>query len=269
MSAISFGAELGWSSSLIVGLFVAAAVLGGLFVWHERRDSDPMLDLGLFRNARFSTGIASGVGSYLVMFGVLLLVPFYLERGLGLGTARSGLELMAMPLAFGIVAPLAGRLADHVGARPLTVSGMALVTLGLGLLGALRPSTAWLLLLLAVIGVGMGLFTSPNNASIMGAAPGQQAGMASGVLNMSRGMGTALGLAVTGQHLRGGGGRDAAGWRRAARLHRHRVRAGGDRGGGRRGVGPARQRDAGQRDACRRSNNCVRRRRRIVGPFLR
>ncbi len=197
LSAISFGAELGWSSSLIIGLFVAAAVLLGLFVWHERRDRDPMLDLGLFRNARFSTGIASGVGAYLVMFGVLLLIPFYLERGLGLGAARSGLELMAMPLAFGIVAPLAGRFADRVGSRPLTVSGMALVALSLALMGAFRPSTVWLLLL-AVVGVGMGLFTSPNNASIMGASPGQQAGMASGVLNMSRGLGTALGLAVTG-----------------------------------------------------------------------
>ena len=132
------------------------------------------------------------------MFGVLLLIPFYLERGLGLGAARSGLELMAMPLAFGIVAPLAGRFADRVGSRPLTVSGMALVALGLALMGAFRPSTVWLLLLLAAVGVGMGLFTSPNNASIMGAAPGQQAGMASGVLNMSRGLGTALGLAVTG-----------------------------------------------------------------------
>ena len=90
LSGISFGAELGWGSPLIVGLFVAAAVLIGLFVRHERRDKDPMLDLGLFRNARFSTGIASGVGAYLVMFGVLLLVPFYLERALGLGTARWG-----------------------------------------------------------------------------------------------------------------------------------------------------------------------------------
>ena len=68
-------------------------------------------------------GSRSGMGSYLVMFGVLLLVPFYLERALGLGTARSGLELMAMPLAFGIVAPFAGRLADRVGARPLTWAG--------------------------------------------------------------------------------------------------------------------------------------------------
>ena len=89
------------------------------------------------------------MGSYLVMFGVLLLVPFYLERGLGLGTARSGLELMAMPLAFGIVAPFAGRLADHAGARPLTVTGMALVAVALALLAALRPTTAGFLVLLA------------------------------------------------------------------------------------------------------------------------
>ncbi len=198
LSAISFGAQLGWGSASIVTLFVVAVVLGVLFVWHERRDRDPMLDLRLFRSAQFTTGIASGMGSYLVMFGVLLLVPFYLERALGLGTARSGLELMAMPLAFGIVAPLAGRLADRTGARPLTVTGMTLVAFGLVAMAALRPSTGWFLALLALVGVGMGLFTSPNNASIMGAAPGQQAGMASGVLNTTRGMGTALGLAVTG-----------------------------------------------------------------------
>ena len=166
------------------------------------------------------------------MFGILLLIPFYLERGLGLGSARAGLELMAMPLAFGIVAPFAGRLADHVGARPLTVSGMTLVTLGLVVLGAARPSTIWLLVLLAVIGVGMGLFTSPNNASIMGAAPEQQAGMASGVLNMSRGMGTALGLAVTGSvFVVAGGDHSGAAGRRgsATRVHRDRLRSGGDR----------------------------------------
>jgi MFS family permease len=198
LCAITFGAETGWGSALIVSLFVVAVVLGALFVRHERRDSDPMLDLALFRSARFSTGIVSGFGSYMVMFGILLLVPFYLERALGAGTARSGLELMAMPLAFGVVAPLAGRIADRTGARPLTVSGMVAVAVGLALMGALRPPTVGFVLLLALVGAGLGLFTSPNNASIMGAAPGQQAGMASGVLNMTRGMGTALGLALTG-----------------------------------------------------------------------
>jgi len=215
LSAISFGAELGWSSAAVVALFSAAAVLLAFFLWHERRDKDPMLDLGLLRSGQFSTGIVSGVLSSLVMFGVLLLVPFYFERGLGLGTARSGLELMAMPLAFGIVAPLAGRFADRVGARPFTVSGMALVTMAMGVMAWTRPSTVPFLLLLAVVGVGMGLFTSPNNASIMGAAPEQQAGMASGVLNMTRGIGTALGLALTGSIFTVAGG-DAGPMERAA-----------------------------------------------------
>jgi MFS family permease len=107
-------------------------------------------------------------------------------------------EVVVFPVMFGVVAPLAGRVADQIGARRLTVSGMVLVASGLLALGLLRPSTPGLVLLLAVIGGGLGLFTSPNNATIMGSAPLQQAGMASGILNMSRGVGTALGLAVTG-----------------------------------------------------------------------
>jgi EmrB/QacA subfamily drug resistance transporter len=198
LGAITFGADLGWTSPLILGLLVAAVVLGLGFVRHERRDSDPMMDLTLFRERRFSFGIVSGIGSYLVMFGVLLLIPFYAERGLGDDVARAGLQLMALPLMFGLVAPLAGKLTDRIGARPLTVSGMGLVSAGLVLLALLRPATSGTVILLALIGVGLGLFTSPNNAAIMGSVSAHQAGMASGILNMSRGMGTALGLAVTG-----------------------------------------------------------------------
>jgi EmrB/QacA subfamily drug resistance transporter len=198
LSALSFGATEGWGSPLIIGLFAATAALGLTFYWLERHDSDPMIDLALLARPRFALGIASAVGSYLVMFGVLLLIPFYLERGLGLSAERAGLELMAMPVAFGLVAPFAGRLADRTGARPLTVSGMALVAAGLVWLGAARPGTWGVVLLLGAVGVGLGLFTSPNNAAIMGSAPEQQTGMASGVLNMSRGLGTSLGLALTG-----------------------------------------------------------------------
>ena len=169
-----------------------------------------MLDLALFRRSRFSAGIASGMLSYLVMFGVLFLVPFYLERGLRLGSGRAGLELMAMPLALGITAPLAGRLADRLGARPLTIAGMATVAGGLAVLGALRPSTPVFLVLLAVVGIGLGLFTPPNNAAIMGSVPQGQSGLASGVLNMTRGMGTALGLALTGLVFDLAGGRSSA-----------------------------------------------------------
>jgi MFS family permease len=148
--------------------------------------------------------------SYLVMFGVLFLVPFYLERGLQLGSGRAGLELMAMPLALGIIAPVAGRLADRLGAQPLTIGGMGIVAGGLATLGILRPPIPVFLLLLALVGVGLGLFTPPNNSAIMGSVPRDQSGLASGVLNMTRGMGTALGLALTALVFDLAGGRASA-----------------------------------------------------------
>jgi EmrB/QacA subfamily drug resistance transporter len=198
LSAISFGNSYGWTSPVIVGTIVTGLALAVAFVIRERRAPDPMLDLRLFRSTRFRWGITSGLLSYLVLFGVLFLVPFYFERGLGFGAAQAGLELMMMPLALGLAAPFAGRLADRVGARPLTVGGMSLVAIALLALGALRPATPGFLALLALIGIGLGCFTPPNNAAIMGSVPGQQSGVASGVLNMTRGMGTALGLALTG-----------------------------------------------------------------------
>ncbi len=197
-SAVSFGNSRGWTSPLILGLFLVGLALAVAFVRREARCREPMLDLGLFRRSRFSAGIASGMLSYLAMFGVLFVVPFYLERGLRLGSGRAGLELMVMPVALGMTAPVAGRLADRLGARPLTTGGMATVAGGLAALSLLRPSTAVFLLLLAVVGIGLGLFTSPNNAAIMGSVSRDQAGLASGVLNMARGMGTAFGLALTG-----------------------------------------------------------------------
>jgi EmrB/QacA subfamily drug resistance transporter len=196
--ALSFGAAAGWSSPFTLGLFAASLFFATLFVRHEHSDSQPMLDLALFRNRRFSVGIASGVASYLVLFGVLLLVPFYLARGLGYGPVRVGLELVALPVMFGFTAPVAGKLADRTGPRRLTVSGLALVASGLAVLGLLRPGTVGLLAVLAVIGGGLGLFSAPNNATVMRSAPARQAGMASGVVNTSRGLGTSLGLALTG-----------------------------------------------------------------------
>jgi MFS family permease len=180
----------------IVGLLVGCAVLGAAFLLRERRTSAPMLDLNLFRRAGFSAGISSGLLSYLVMFGALYATAFYLEGApQHLGSAIAGLELSVMPVAFGVVAPFAGRAADRLGARPLTVAGMLLAAASLAVLGVLHPAGAALLPLLAALGAGLGLFTPPNSAAIMGTAPREEAGVASGVLNMTRGMGTSMGQA--------------------------------------------------------------------------
>jgi EmrB/QacA subfamily drug resistance transporter len=184
-------------SAEVALLLAGCAILGGLFLLREWRAPAPTLDLRLFRRVAFSAGISSGLLSYLVMFGALYAVAFYLEDGpQQLSSAITGLELSIMPVAFGMVAPFAGRAADHLGARVPTVVGMLLAAASLAILALLHPTGALLLLPLAALGAGLGIFTPANNAAIMGAAPRRQAGLASGVLNMTRGMGTAMGQAV-------------------------------------------------------------------------
>ena len=195
--AISEGNHQGWTSPLIVASVIVTLGLGTVFVARERGCRNPMVDISLFRRVRFTAGVSSSLLAFLVLFGVLVVVPFLLERADRFGTVRTGLELMVMPVALGLVAPFSGRMADTVGVRRPAVTGLCMAAAGLLLLAVLRPSTPGFLALLALIGAGLGLFTSPNNAGIMAAVPERQSGLASGLLNMSRGLGTAMGLAVT------------------------------------------------------------------------
>lgn len=197
LGGLSFGNRTGWTSPPIIGLLATAVVLAFAFTMWERRCASPMVDLALFRRIPFSAGIMSGLLSYLVMFGVLFAVPFFLERSQHLTSSQVGLQLTVMPLALGITAPFAGRLADRFGARPLTVGGMALTACVLGSMALAWGASSVLIGELALIGIGLGLFTPSNNAAIMAAAPRAQSGLASGILNMTRGLGTAFGLALT------------------------------------------------------------------------
>ena len=198
MYALSFGDQVGWVSAPILATLAGAALLGAGFVIRERRIPSPMVDLALFARTQFTAGIASGLLSYLVLFGVLFVAPIYLEFAHHLDSQAAGLLLTPMPLALGVAAPVAGRLAERVGARPLTVGGMLCAALGLFLV-ALTPDTgARLIAELALTGIGLGAFTAPNNAAIMGSAPKTASGVASGLLNMTRGMGTTMGVAFTG-----------------------------------------------------------------------
>ena len=195
---LSEGQHFGWGSAPVLCLFGAAFIFGALFVTRERHASLPMLRLDLFRRLPFSAGVASGLLSYLVLFGALTVVPFYLELAHGERPGTAGLELLVLPLGLGITAPVAGRMAERFGARPLTVGGMVLAAAMLVTSTLVDGNPAFVLVALALVGVGLGAFTPPNNAAIMGAAPPAFSGLASGVLNMTRGLGTSLGLAVAG-----------------------------------------------------------------------
>ncbi len=174
--------------ALVVGL---AGII--LFVFQERRHEAPMVDLSLLRLPSLSIGLSSGLVSFMVLFGTLYVVPYYLSA-LHVDPASTGLRLALLPAAIGISAPLAGRYVDHTGERLFTAGGMTLA--GLGLLEIAWQGNAGLLPGLAVTGLGIGAFTPANNATIMAAAPAGRAGLVSGLLNMTRGLGTALGVAI-------------------------------------------------------------------------
>lgn len=198
MLAISLGNHLGWLSPLMIVSYVVAIVFLVAFLVRESRTRYPMLDLALMKIKAFWMGIASGWLIYLIIFGVLFVVPYFLEDGMHLSPGRTGVELLAMPFAIGIFAPFAGNLADRLGPKPLLIFGMSLSTISLAFLAFNHHNIVFFLIELFGAGAGLGLSTAPNNAATMGAIPKESSGVGSGVLNMARGLGTALGLALTG-----------------------------------------------------------------------
>jgi EmrB/QacA subfamily drug resistance transporter len=180
------------------GLALAALTVALLvaLIARERRAPAPIIDLALLRRPALALGLGGAGAAFLVMFGALYVVPYYLAAS-HVAVALAGLQLAALPVALGVVAPLAGRLADRVQAHVLTGGGLLLTALGLLELAALH-GVAGRTLGLAIAGAGLGAFIPVNNASVMSAASSARAGALSGILNTTRGLGTALGVAVAG-----------------------------------------------------------------------
>jgi MFS family permease len=156
-----------------------------------------VIDVALVRVPAFIAGISSALLSYVVLFSCLVAVPFFLERQVHLGPAAAGFELTALPLALAIVAPLGGVIRDRSGPRLPAGLGMAIAALGMGILALAASHPGLTVPALAVAGAGMGLFIPANNAATMSAAPTERGGAAGGLLNMARGLGTAIGVSVT------------------------------------------------------------------------
>jgi EmrB/QacA subfamily drug resistance transporter len=194
------GSEWGWSSFPILGLLISAAVLLGLFIFIESRSPAPMLDLRLFRVPLFSASTANAVLNYVCVYTILFLMPFYLIDGRGLNSAQAGLILTAQPVIMAISAPISGAISDKTGSRWPGMIGMALLSAGLLLLSKLGSSSSLLFggMALGLAGLGTGTFISPNTSALMGAAPKQRQGIASGVQAAARNVGMVLGIGLAG-----------------------------------------------------------------------
>ena len=198
--ALNQGHAWGWASPPTIGLLLVASATLAAFVSWERRTAAPMLDLGLFRDRSFSAAGVSALLNFVCLSGLLFLLPFYLIEGRGLSAARAGLFICALPLAMAAVAPASGWLSDRVGAALPATTGMGLLACGTLLLTRLGPDSslhtlAWEL---ALAGLGVGLFLSPNNSALMGSAPRDRQGVAAGVRATARNLGNVLGIGIVG-----------------------------------------------------------------------
>ncbi|RPH87867.1 MAG: MFS transporter, partial [Desulfobacteraceae bacterium] len=179
---------------------LSGAGLGlGLFMAVERKSSEPMLNPRLFKNPLFSINLLMGWLVFIVLGGTFTL-PFYLELVKGYPTEKVGLLMMVVPLSMGLFSIIAGTLSDRFGPRGITLAGLLLLVLGCLSIGSLKvETTVWgYILRLLPFGLGLGLFQAPNNSAVMGAAPREHLGVASGLLALSRTMGHTTGIPLAG-----------------------------------------------------------------------
>lgn len=185
---ITEGRQLGRVSHFVIAGIPAAAVLLGGFIWWELRARGPMLDLKLFKNAMFALGIAAASTSFLGVYSMFFLMPFYLQGVLGYSVGKSGLILAVFSVVMIVVGPISGRLSDRYGTRAFKVTGMVLTAAGLLLFSRLTETSPLALMMpgMIAIGVGVGMFGPPNVSSILSTVAPPRYGVVSGLLAMFR-----------------------------------------------------------------------------------
>ncbi|WP_166788204.1 MFS transporter [Cryobacterium glaciale] len=194
------GNAAGWASALVIGLSVVTLVALGLFVWHERRTPEPLVNLSLFHNRSFTAANLVTLLATAVMCSLFFFLALYLQTVLGYSALVSGASLLPLTVTIVVVAPLAGRMADRLGVRALIVVGMLLLAaalLGLSTLG-LDANLTTVMLWLALAGFGIALARTPTTTAALGAADGSSYGVAAGIFSTFQAAGLALGIAMMG-----------------------------------------------------------------------
>jgi len=194
---VSRGGISGWDDNLVIGALIVAAVLLPLWVVIERRSRAPMLDLALFKNRLFAAASAASFLNGLARFALMFLFVFYFQGAQGDSPITAGVKLIPLALGMLVASPIAGVYADRHGSRALASIGMLVTAAGLAGMTTLDVHTAYWQsgLWLAVVGVGSGMFNSPNTAAMMGVVPAHRRGIAAGARTLLQNTGAVLSIA--------------------------------------------------------------------------
>jgi EmrB/QacA subfamily drug resistance transporter len=181
----------GWLAPRVLLLFAGACACLTVFVRHEMRAEEPIIDLNLFRQLSFSIANVSHVLANLASFTILLLVPYYLLNYYRAGSVAGGLLLGMSPLGAVLASPLSGRLLTRFAARQLSQYGLLLIAVGLAAISLWQADTAGLFIAAALMvqGMGLGLFQVANMNFIMGVVPRSHQGVAGSLTILARTIG--------------------------------------------------------------------------------
>jgi EmrB/QacA subfamily drug resistance transporter len=190
----------GWGSPRVLGLFALAAAGLAAFARIERRVRVPMVDFDFFGSRTFlGANIVAFIVSF-AMLGMFFFLTLYMQNVLRYSPLEAGLRFLPTTIMVIVIAPIAGRQTDRIGPRPLMTAGLALVATSLLWQSFLTPDSGFGFLLpgFVLMGIGIALVMSPMSTAAMNAVDASKAGVASGILSMSRMVGGTLGVAVLG-----------------------------------------------------------------------
>ena len=192
--------DQGWASTRTLAGFALTAVLAAAFVAWEQRTREPMLDLSLFRNPRFTAASGSVAISFFALSGFIFLVTQYFQFLKGYGPLSTGVRLLPVAITVAVSSILGTRLAVRIGTKLVVVAGLSSMAAFYLWVTTTTASTSYVTIAaqMVVLGTGMGLTSAPATEAIMGVVPKAKAGVGSAVNDATRLLGATLGVAVIG-----------------------------------------------------------------------
>jgi len=191
----------GWTSPwILAGLIGGIAVLI-IFALVERRLAHPMLDVLLFKNARFTAASLSVTTAFFALFGFIFLITQFLQLVQGYSPLQAGIRTLPFAIATGIMSPLAIVLMHRFGSKAIVTLGLLVMAAGFVMAATIKTDSSYfgiVIISMVTIAAGLGLATSPATESIMGALPPEQAGAGAAVNDTTREFGGTLGVAIVG-----------------------------------------------------------------------
>lgn len=197
--SLTLGNDIGYENKGIIISFIVAIIFFILFIIVEKKSSQPLLKLDIFNNSLFSLSIFCAFISFVAISCSNIILPFYLQYVLKLTPSVTGFLMMVSPIILSVVAPISGYISDKIGSEILTLLGLIGTSLGLSLMAFLNQYShiAQVIVFIAVMTVGNGMFQSPNNSLVMSTVDRKSLGIAGGINALVRNLGMVFGISFS------------------------------------------------------------------------